>query len=244
MITRHAMRTVTIPSPQTTLFGNLAWPIGSGRTHGLAVVAHPSSGARLNPRHQALAAALNRGGLATLLTDLLGSDEDQWEASAVRTRHDVGLLTERMVTVLDRVARMETEVAALPVGVLATGTAAAAALHAAAVLAGPPRPEDGPAPPRPAHIDAIVCRSGRTDLAADVLDDLAVPVLFVVAEHDHELLELHRSAGIGLTGRPELRIVPGTADLVADGAAAGQVAALAAEWLAARLDPAPGKPTG
>ena len=237
MITRHATRTVTIPSPGTTLFGDLAWPIGRGPVHGLTVLAHASSGARLNPRHQALAAGLNRQGLATLLTDLLASDEDQWDAGAARARHDVALLTERLAAVLDRVARMEVEVAALPVGVLATGTAAAAALHAAVLLAGPPRPNGGPRPPRPARVDAVVCRDGRPDLAAELFADLPVPVLFLVAEHDRELRELHHVAGVGPAA---LRVVPGAADLVNDAVGVEQVAPLAGAWLTARLDPAHG----
>ena len=245
MITRHAIRTVTIPSPAATLFADLAWPIAPGRVHGLTVIANASSGSRLNPRQQALAAGLNRAALATLLTDLLGSDEDQWDAGAARARHDLPLLTGRMLGVLDRLARMEVEVAALPVGVLGTDLSAAAALHAAAALAGPPRPDDGghgggPAPPRPPHVDAIVCRDGRPDLAADVLADLAVPALFLVGEHDHDLLALHHGARVGEVGRTELRVVPGAGALAVDGAAAQQVPVIAAEWLAARLDPTPG----
>jgi putative phosphoribosyl transferase len=245
MITRHATRTVTVPNPGATLFGDLAWPIHQGRVHGLTVVAHANSGSRLNPRNQALAAGLNAGGHATLLTDLLASDEDQWDAGAARARHDIALLTARMVTVLDRVARLEVEVAALPVAVLGTGTSSAAALHAAAALAGPARPVDavaerGPAPPRPARVDAVVCRGGRPDLAVEVLADLPVPALFLVGEHDHDLREVHSRVGVGEVGRTELRMVPGAADLVEDGAAAQQVATLAAEWLTARLDPTPG----
>jgi hypothetical protein len=243
MITRHATRTVTVPSPTATLFGDLAWPIRRGRVHGLTVVAHAHSGSRLHPRHQALAAGLNRAGLATLLTDLLAPDEDRWDARSAGPRHDVPLLTTRLVTVLERVARMEVEVAALPVALFGTGTSASAAVRAAAALAEPPPDTTaGPTerPPRPAHVDAVVSRAAEPDLDEGVLERLTVPSLFLVGEHDRALLARHRAAGVGEVGRTELLVVPGVADLVEDGAAAQRAAALAAEWLTARLDPAPG----
>jgi putative phosphoribosyl transferase len=229
MITTHATRRITIPAAGTTLYGDLSWPIAPGRVHGLAVIAHASSGSRLNPRNQALAAALNRTGFATLLTDLLGTDEDQWEASAVKARHDVDLLSSRLRAVVDRVALLDVEVAALPVAVVGTGTTGAAAVHTAALLAEAPPVTEGVRPPRAGHIDAVVCRSGRPDLWED---GPTVPVLSLVAEQDHESRERHRDTPAG-----EVRVVEGAADLVEDRTAVEAVAVLAGEWLAGRLDP-------
>jgi hypothetical protein len=240
MITRHAPRTVTIPSSGALLYGDLNWPIRRGRTHGLMVVAHPNSGSRLNPRNQALAEALNRAGFVTLQTDLLSSSEDEWEASAARVRYDVSLLADRLRAVVERVARLEIEVAALPVGVLATGTAGAAALRTAAALASPaPRlaAATEPEPPLPAHIDAVVCRHGRPDLVTDLWPGLDVPALFLVAEQDHESAELHRRAGVGGGAGPELALVSGAADLVEDPAGVQAAALVASRWLVATLDP-------
>jgi hypothetical protein len=239
MITTHATRRVTIPCAGTTLYGDLSWPIVPGRVHGLAVIAHANSGSRLNPRNQALAAALNRTGFATLLTDLLGTDEDQWEASAARARYDVDLLTSRLTAVVERVARLEVEVAALPVAVVGTGATAAAAIRAAALLA-EPEPAPSPAgvrPPREGRIDAVVSRNGRPDLWTTTP---AVPVLSLVAELDREGRERHRASPAG-----EVRVVEGAADLVEDRYAVEAVAVLAGRWLADELDPGhlgPGHP--
>jgi putative phosphoribosyl transferase len=243
MITTHATRRVTIPVGNAALYGDLNWPIGPGRVHGLTVIAHANSGSRLNPRHQALAAALNRAGLATLLTDLLTTDEDQWDASAVRARYDVDLLTGRLHAVSDRLALMEVEVAALPVAFLGTGTTAAAALRAAAERsAGRPAGTTSPAPPRAGHVDAVVSRSGRPDLAGDALHSAGVPVLFLVAEHDRDANDLHRRAGVTEGG--DLREVPGCTDLVGDGTAVEAVAHIAGAWLVQHLDPQPGPIAG
>jgi hypothetical protein len=231
MITTHTPRVVTIGCPGVTLYADLSWPIMPGRVHGLAVIAHANSGSRLNPRNQALAATLNRAGLATLLTDLLGPDEDRWDASAAVTRYDVDLLTSRVLAAVDRAAWLEIELAALPVAVVGTGTAAAAAIRAAAELssaAAPASPAARPAPPRAGHIEAIVCRNGRPDLVADVHPD--VPVLSLVAEHDHEAVELHQGAP------GELRLVPGTAELVEDPHSVEAAAVTAAAWLVGQLD--------
>jgi hypothetical protein len=230
MLTVHATRRVTIPARGATLYGDLSWPIAPGRVHGLTVLAHPTSGARLNPRNQALAELLNRAGLATLLTDLLGADEDQWEASAARARYDVDLLTARLRAVVERLARLEIEIAALPVGVLATGAAVAAAVRVATELAAADEPTGGP--PRPAHIDAIVSRNGTPDLVADLLPTMEMPALFLVGEREQDLLHRHRLAGVTA---PVL--VPGAGDLAEDRAAAETAAVLASRWLVTQLDP-------
>jgi putative phosphoribosyl transferase len=235
MITTHATRRVTIPCAGQTLYGDLSWPIVPGRVHGLTVIAHASSGSRLNPRNQALAAAMNRAGLATLLIDLLGTDEDQWEASAVKARFDLDLLTTRLATVVDRLARLEVEVAALPVAVFGTGTAGSGAILAAGALR--ESTPVAPAPPRAGRIDAVVCRNGRPDLVADRLSAPPVPTLFLVGEHEPEAYERHRDAGVGRPGGAELMVIPGAADLVDAPVAVEATALAAAAWLVPRLDP-------
>jgi hypothetical protein len=250
MITTHAIRRVTIPCGSITLYGDLSWPIATERVHALVVVVQPSSGSRLNPRNQALAAALNRVGHATLLTDLLSTDEDQWAASAARAHYDLALLTSRLRTVVERVARLEIEMAALPVAVLGTGTAALAALRAATELSGS-RPGSGPAaartplPPRVGHIDAVVCRHGGTGGAAEapqftsgaVSTGTGVPALFLVAEHDRDAQEVQRRWRAARRG--DLVEVPGARDLVDDAVAVEAVAQLAGQWITSRLDPRP-----
>jgi putative phosphoribosyl transferase len=69
------------------LAGDLAVP---GQAVGIVVFAHGSGSSRHSRRNRAVAAVLQRGGLATLLLDLLTEDEEQvgrpHQAVALRRR--------------------------------------------------------------------------------------------------------------------------------------------------------------
>jgi putative phosphoribosyl transferase len=177
----------------------------------LVVFAHGSGSSRFSPRNMAVATALNRHGMATLLFDLLTEDEEADRANVF----DIPLLSQRLVDAV-RSLKSERAVRGLPVGLFGASTGAGAALVAAA--------EMGTA------IGAVVSRGGRPDLAADALDRVRTPTLLIVGGADDVVIELNQAALARLKGPKELRIVPGATHLFSEPRALEQVIEDAADW--------------
>src|SRR5215210_3107410 len=94
-------REVRVSAGLATLEGNLGIP----NARGIVLFAHGSGSGRHSPRNRYVAQSLREAGLATLLIDLLTSEE---EAVDLRTRHlrfDIGLLAERLVGATDWLTR-------------------------------------------------------------------------------------------------------------------------------------------
>jgi len=111
------------------------------------------------------------------------------------------------------------------VGIFGASTGAAAALLAAAQ--------------RPRIVRAVVSRGGRPDLAAQILDQVNAPTLFIVGERDEEVLGLNRTALAQLHVEKDLAIVPGATHLFEESGTLEQVADLAAAWFQRYLIPNP-----
>jgi hypothetical protein len=113
-----------------------------------------------------VADTLQRAGYATLALDLL-SDEEGRDSDA---RYNVANLGARALAALEWL-RHQPDLAALPLGVFAADTAAAAAIRAAAQL--------------PGRIHAMSILSGRPDLSgAAPLHTLKTPTCFIVGKDD------------------------------------------------------------
>ena len=84
-------REVTLTAAGTALYGTLTVPEG-GAPPGLVLFAHGSGSSRRSRRNQAVAAALRRRGLATLLLDLLTAEEEAVDRRTREHRFDVDLL--------------------------------------------------------------------------------------------------------------------------------------------------------
>ncbi len=162
-----------------------------------------------SPRNRFVAAVLHVHRLATLLVDLLGEDEAD----------DPALLTQRLLEAIDWLRARNGVASAtsrpLGIGVLGAGTGAAAALQAAAL--------------RPAHIQALVLRGGRTDLAPDI-GRVQAPTMLLAGGADAEVLRQNRLALHLLHGEKRLEIVPGASHLFEEPGALDAVAHLAADW--------------
>jgi putative phosphoribosyl transferase len=117
-------RTVSI-SP-IGLAGTLRIPAGAGA---LVIFAHGSGSSRLSPRNMAVAEGLNAHGMATLLFDLLTSDEEADRANVF----DIPLLAGRVVDAVDWISH-EPLTRTLRLGLFGASTGAAAALVAATRL--------------------------------------------------------------------------------------------------------------
>ena len=195
-------------APGLRLAGDLRLP---EPTAGLVIFAHGSGSSRLSPRNRQVAEALNEAGFATLLFDLLTTEEELDRANVF----DIGLLAERLLAVT-RWSEGEEELRRLPISYFGASTGAAAALRAAA--------HPG------AEIAAVVSRGGRSDLAAGSLEEVASPTLLIVGGADRQVLELNEQAARLLRCEHEVAIVPGATHLFEEPGALERVAELAAAW--------------
>ncbi|MBX9421107.1 phosphoribosyltransferase family protein [Streptomyces lateritius] len=199
---------VRIPATGATLTGRLAMPEGA---IGIVLFAHGSGSSRHSPRNRAVAAALNRAGLGTLLFDLL----TEAEAGDRARVFDTPLLAGRLAEATEWLAARP-ETGALPLGYFGASTGAGAALWAAAAPA--------------SSVVAVVSRGGRPDLAADHLAQVRAPTLLVVGGGDPLVLDLNRRAGSRLRCENRLAVVAGATHLFEEPGALEEVAELAGSW--------------
>ena len=195
------------------LTGNLRVPAGA---RAIVVFAHGSGSSRLSPRNRAVAEALNREGLATLLFDLLTAEEEIDRANVF----NIPLLAERLVAAV-RWIDSDAGSAGLALGFFGASTGAAAALVAAASLGD--------------RVGAVVSRGGRPDLAGAALDRIVTPTLLIVGGVDYGVIELNEEALARLKGPKALQIVPGASHLFPEPGALQIVIDRAAEWFARYL---------
>jgi putative phosphoribosyl transferase len=200
-------------APGLRLAGDLRLPESAA---GLVLFAHGSGSSRLSPRNRQVAEFLNEAGFATLLFDLLTTEEELDRAKVF----DIELLAERLLAVT-RWVQGEAHLSALPIGYFGASTGAAAALRAAAHPGG--------------EIRAVVSRGGRPDLAADGLEEVTSPTLLIVGGADWQVLELNEQAARLLRCEHEVAVVPGATHLFEEPGALERVSELAAEWFSRHL---------
>ncbi|HEY2810963.1 MAG TPA: dienelactone hydrolase family protein [Rhabdochlamydiaceae bacterium] len=187
---------------------------------GLVLFAHGSGSSRHSPRNRFVAAALNRGGLATLLLDLLTPEEERIDEPTGHLRFDIGFLTERL-SLAAHWALSNKETKHLSLGFFGASTGAAAALCAAAKMG--------------KSVKAVVSRGGRPDLAGSVLSQISTPTLLIVGGSDHPVISMNQEALARLQGVKEMVIVPGATHLFEEPGALEEVARLALEWFRTHL---------
>lgn len=219
---------VAISAGPVLLPGVLEIPAGAP---GVVLFAHGSGSSRFSSRNRFVAEVLRRGGLGTLLFDLLTEPEAADRANVF----DIPLLASRLAAAADwlRAARDipswgdgsggERRGGAAPgriagdrpVAYFGASTGAAAALVAAA---------DDPS------IASIVSRGGRPDLAGGALPRVKAPTLLIVGGDDHLVVDLNRDALERLACPRELAVIPGATHLFEEPGALEQVAHLALDW--------------
>ncbi|MGE0081793.1 MAG: dienelactone hydrolase family protein, partial [Thiohalomonadaceae bacterium] len=177
--------------------------------------AHGGGSTRFSNRDPYVADELNLNGYATLLFDLLTTDEYREDAETGLLRSNIGLLADRLTGALDWTAA-QAPLAALPVGLLGNDTGAAAALATAAE--------------RPARVQAVVTRGGRPDLAGNALPWVKAPTLLVVGERDVTVLELNRHAATFLRCEHRIALVPGAGHLFEEPGTLQSFTELARDW--------------
>jgi putative phosphoribosyl transferase len=205
-------RLVRVPVGSITLEGNLTLPEGA---RGVVLFAHGSGSSRHSPRNRHVARMLNEADLATLLIDLLTSEEEAIDLRTAHLRFDINLLAQRLVAVTDWLAQYP-DTRQIRIGYFGASTGAAAALVAAAE--------------RPQLVGAVVSRGGRPDLAGSALARVEAPTLLIVGGNDLEVIELNRAALAQLRCEKQLVIVPGATHLFEEPGTLDEVARLAREW--------------
>lgn len=208
---------VWVDAGDVALAGDLTAPPGST---GLVVFAHGSGSSRFSPRNRFVAEYLNRGGLATLLFDLLTDEEHAIDQRTRALRFDIDLLSTRLTGAIDWAVGQEAT-QRMRIGLFGASTGSAAALNAAAE--------------RPDRVAAVVSRGGRPDLAGQALPRVRAPTLLIVGGDDQPVIALNRQAAALLEVDHRIEIVPGATHLFEEAGALEEVARLAREWFGLHL---------
>ncbi|MFW0756719.1 dienelactone hydrolase family protein [Pseudomonas sp. H11T01] len=187
---------------------------------GLVVFVHGSGSSRSSPRNQRVAQSLAERGLGTLLFDLLTEQEQHVDYLTGELRFDIGLLSRRLVGVIDWIGR-RAELQSLRIGLFGASTGAAAALLAAAL--------------RPDVVHAVVSRGGRTDLAGAALALVKAPTLQIVGDQDPTVLGLNRQSAQTLQCEQRLEVITGATHLFEEPGTLEEVARLAGDWFEVHL---------
>jgi len=194
--------------PPHGLGGALSVPRGASS---LVTFAHGSGSSRFSPRNKSVAEALNESGMATLLFDLLTTQEESDRANVF----DIMLLAGRLVDVIYWLDR-DPKFRQMAFGLFGASTGAAAALVAAARLG--------------RRIGAVVSRGGRPDLAGSILEHVDAPTLLIVGGADDGVIELNEQALARLRGPKALEIVPGASHLFPEPGALETVVDRSRRW--------------
>jgi putative phosphoribosyl transferase len=203
---------VRIPVGQVTLDGDLMVPANA---RGIVLFAHGSGSSRHSPRNRYVAEELRRGGIGTLLMDLLTRQEEALDDATAELRFNIPLLAQRLEIATQWLHKRE-DMAAFDLGYFGASTGAAAALIAAAEL--------------PELIRAVVSRGGRPDLAGEALRRVQAPTLLIVGGNDGPVIGMNRDALQQIKVEKRLEIIPGATHLFEEPGALEQVARLAKDW--------------
>ena len=208
---------ITIHAAEVDLEGDLTLTPGAA---GIVVFAHGSGSGRFSSRNRYVAAELARGGLSTLLFDLLTADEHAIDELTRELRFDIPLLSRRLIGTIDWLTR-QPQTGSLRIGLFGASTGAAAALVAAAE--------------RPFEVGAVVSRGGRPDLAAAHLSLVQAPTLLIVGGLDGPVISMNNKAAAALRCEHKVHIVPGATHLFEEPGKLEIVADLARSWFVSRL---------
>jgi putative phosphoribosyl transferase len=182
---------------------------------GLVLFAHGSGSGRHSPRNQLVAKFLNDHEIATLLMDLLTSEEEEADIETRALRFDIPFLAQRLLEAT-KWASQHSPISNLPFGYFGASTGAAAALVASAETE--------------QKIKAVVSRGGRPDLAGQVLPRIQCPTLLIVGEKDFGVLELNREAYALLSCEKKLEIIPNATHLFEELGTLEDAAQRACHW--------------
>jgi dienelactone hydrolase len=182
---------------------------------GIVVFVHGSGSSRHSPRNQAVAAEFNDFGMATLLFDLLTSEEDEVDMETREFRFDIPMLAERVSDTIDWLAQYK-KTQKMRIGLIGSSTGAAGALVAAAN--------------KPNIVRAVVSRGGRPDLAGKSLPQVQAPTLLIVGANDPIVIELNEKALAELNCEKKIVLIPEATHLFEETGTLQQASHVARGW--------------
>lgn len=203
---------VKVNAGSVVLEGDLSIPKNAT---GIVLFAHGSGSSRLSPRNRFVAGELNKKGIATLLFDLLTSEEETVDLQTAGLRFDIEFLAKRLSDATDWVLK-NPKTRNLKIGYFGASTGSAAALVAAAE--------------KPDIVKAVVSRGGRPDLAGDKIGEVRCPTLLIVGGLDNQVIELNKEAYMQMKSKRELVIVPGATHLFEEPGKLEEVSFYAFKW--------------
>ena len=204
---------VIVTGEGIALSGFLAIP---PKGKGIVLFAHGSGSGRFSPRNRFEAQQLQHGRIATLLIDLLTTEEEEDR----RNVFDIDLLADRVLMV-SAWLRQNAARSLLSLGYFGASTGAAAALQAAARASFP--------------VGAVVSRGGRPDLAEQYLPQVSAPTLLLVGGEDQPVIEINQDAYRLLRCPKQFTIIPGATHLFEEPGTLEQVAEQALQWFSKHL---------
>jgi pimeloyl-ACP methyl ester carboxylesterase len=211
-------RAVQIPAAGVILDGDL---VLTADAVGIVVFAHGSGSSRHSPRNRMVATRLQEAGYGTLLMDLLTAEEDEIDSRTRKFRFDIPRLAARLTGAI-RWLCDHAEIGRKPIALFGASTGAAAALIAAADV--------------PDHVQLVISRGGRPDLAGEALERVQTPTLLIVGGRDLEVLDLNKAAAQRLAGPYEIAVVPGATHLFEEPGTLDRVVELALDALRQHID--------
>ncbi len=207
---------ISIPAESIWLDGTLSH---APDVRGLVLILQPGANPIVHKRQALIAGVVQGAGFATLSLDLLTRHEEQHDPDA---RFNVTRLAERLLAANDWIEH-QPPLEALPIGLLAFGTASAAIVRAAAK--------------KPDRFSSLACLAGRPDLAgAGPLRSLQAPTLFVVGREDPGTAILRQAFDMIPADREWRAADGGEIEHLAP-EDLRQSASLVAEWLRKKMPP-------
>lgn len=203
---------VSIASGEANLKGLLHIPTDAT---GIVLFVHGSGSSHLSPRNQHVASILQKNKLATLLFDLLTSDEEVIDRTTSQYRFDIGFLADRLDAATHWVLN-DPAIKDLPIGYFGASTGAGAALVDAARFAH--------------HVRAVVSRGGRPDLAGESLAHVKAPTLLIVGSLDHQVIDLNKNAMSHMQCVTKLELIKDATHLFEEPGTLEEVAIYAKSW--------------
>jgi putative phosphoribosyl transferase len=204
--------------PGRILEGDLAIPTGA---ESVILFAHGSGSSRHSTGNQYVAEVLNKAGFATLLVDLLSSEEKAADMAGRHLRYNIELLTGRFKEVTKWLLQ-QPQTKNLEIGYFGSSTGAAAAISAAANFTNSNN-----------TVKALVLRGGRLDLVEEQLSKIIAPTLLIVGgSDDATVIGINKTALKELKNAKdrELAQIPGAGHLFEEPGKMEEIAKIAMEW--------------